>query len=626
MKLSNLHTKTNIVLTFAENFFVGDIPINEETKFYDHIVQEGDQTVFTFSDVGSRLPAESKYVGGISARVYVKKIDDKKFQIAGVLFNLRKAWVWDLNDPAQQQKPLGGKISKEREQLLKQYLAQKLKEGTLTAGRPEKIDNIFSYVKSKLGKPKSDAEVTPEAPVPSPEQQVSSDQPGFSPSMADQLSDTPSELDPSFRSKGSKESDPVQVEPYTARQRNYEQEFDDVASPAAKSDKAADIPTDDEPVDSVPDDEVPVDDMLDDETPADGEQPVDEPADPVAMPSMAGQDDDKPDESSLSDKVDSATQQPDEFDDVPGYQKAGITGSLSEARKELLQRISDGEPIQVNLKEVNEVYDNSPWGTRLDETSSKKIALAPMPADGVEWLKSIGYKPVVYLGIPLEKYYYSNRIIHNKIGFMSYGQISSPSHYSLVKDYRRGIRSEESYEQVDAHFPDLYSLQSYLHRTNRYTVPKPPEPEAPTPAPETRAPAPAPAPAPKPPVAKPPAAKPPVAKPKPAEPTAPEKPIKLDVESSDNKKQNFAEKAQNYITDLAKPDQAKLNNLIKDAKRQLDGSYQMPEPSGFANPSMKAVYMKGMKNINAWAKKNFGIEEDLVKHNAAEKRIKINFP
>ena len=61
------------------------------------------QTVFTFSDVGTRLPAESKYVGGISARVYVRKIADKKFQISGVLFNVRKAWVWDLNDPEQRQ-------------------------------------------------------------------------------------------------------------------------------------------------------------------------------------------------------------------------------------------------------------------------------------------------------------------------------------------------------------------------------------------------------------------------------------------------------------------------------------------------------------------------------------------
>jgi len=74
MKLSNLHSAIDIILTFSENLFVGDIPINEETKFYDHVVQEGDQTVFTFSDVGTRLPAESKFVGGISARVYVKKL------------------------------------------------------------------------------------------------------------------------------------------------------------------------------------------------------------------------------------------------------------------------------------------------------------------------------------------------------------------------------------------------------------------------------------------------------------------------------------------------------------------------------------------------------------------------
>ena len=119
-----------------------------------------------------------------------------------------------------------------------------------------------------------------------------------------------------------------------------------------------------------------------------------------------------------------------------------------------------------------------------------------------------------------------------------------------------------------------------------------------------------------------PAPKPPAPKP----PAAPEKPIQLDTESSDTKKQNFAEKAQNYITDLAKPDQAKLNNLIKKAAKQRDGSYQTPEPSDFANPSMKAVYLRGLKNINEWAKKNFGIEGDLMKYSPSEKRIKINFP
>jgi len=41
---------------------------------------------------------------------------------------------------------------------------------------------------------------------------------------------------------------------------------------------------------------------------------------------------------------------------------------------------------------------------------------------------------------------------------------------------------------------------------------------------------------------------------------------------------------------------------------------------------MKAVYLRGLKNINEWAKKNFGIEGDLMKYNPSEKRIKINFP
>jgi hypothetical protein len=416
MKLSKLRGLTGIVLTFAEDLFIGDIPINEETKFYDHIVQEGDQTVFTFSDVRSRLPALSKYVGGISARVYVKKISEKKFKISGVLFNLRKAWVWDVNDPAQQHKPLGGKISKEREQILKQYLAQKLKDGAydtrdcLTAGKPEHIHNVFSYIKGKLSE--ADSEVS-DTPVSSPEQQESPVKPGLSASMADQFSDIPSELDPSFRSKYSKESEPVRVEPYAAQQRKYEQEFDDVAGPINAPNVAQDQddlldkgeqPTADEPAA----DEPTADEIAASEPTI---EPADEIADPVDMPSMASQDDDiTPEQPELADKLQTALQEPPQLEpeqpkELSPQEFNNITLELMRAKREqnkekaeelnrtlLLHNIAktdrrQKEDIDRKQRQINSKEPIGPFISMEDDVLAKlrEAGFKDYESDGVIW-------------------------------------------------------------------------------------------------------------------------------------------------------------------------------------------------------------------------------------------------
>ena len=147
MKLSNLY---GIVLTFADDLFIGDIPINEETKYYGHMLRDGDQIIFTFSDVYVNIPAKpssqpehlAQYVGGVSARIYVKHLGGKKFKIAGVLFNLRNAYVWDYGSRTY--------VDKGDEQEFKRSLAKYLADGMLQANKPTKITNILSYIKDKL--------------------------------------------------------------------------------------------------------------------------------------------------------------------------------------------------------------------------------------------------------------------------------------------------------------------------------------------------------------------------------------------------------------------------------------------------------------------------------------------
>ena len=138
MKLSNL---SGVVLTFADDFYIGDIPINEDTRYYGHILQDGDQTIFTFSGVS----AETIYgdpINGVSARIYVKNLGGKKFKISGVLFNLRNAYVWDRSYRTY--------VDIENEDEVKRSLAQSLAGGTLKASRPKEITNDFSYIKEKL--------------------------------------------------------------------------------------------------------------------------------------------------------------------------------------------------------------------------------------------------------------------------------------------------------------------------------------------------------------------------------------------------------------------------------------------------------------------------------------------
>ena len=137
MKLSNLY---GIVLTFADDLFIGDIPINEETKYYGHILRDGDQIIFTFSDVSDNDLIT--HVHGVSARIYVKNLGEKRFKISGVLFNLRNAAVWDHGSNIY--------VDIKDEQQLKLRLAKSLANGTLQAGKPTKINNIFSYIKQKL--------------------------------------------------------------------------------------------------------------------------------------------------------------------------------------------------------------------------------------------------------------------------------------------------------------------------------------------------------------------------------------------------------------------------------------------------------------------------------------------
>ena len=137
MKLSNL---SGVVLTFADDFYIGDIPINEDTRYYGHILQDGDQTIFTFSGVSAQFLVN--YISGVSARIYVKNLGGKKFKISGVLFNLRNAYVWDRSYRTY--------VDIGDEQEVKRSLAQSLAGGTLKASRPKEITNVFSYIKGKL--------------------------------------------------------------------------------------------------------------------------------------------------------------------------------------------------------------------------------------------------------------------------------------------------------------------------------------------------------------------------------------------------------------------------------------------------------------------------------------------
>ena len=137
MKLSNL---SGVVLTFADDFYIGDIPINEDTRYYGHILQDGDQTIFTFSGVSAQLLVN--HISGVSARIYVKNLGGKKFKISGVLFNLRNAYVWDRSYRTYVD------IGDEKE--VKRSLAQSLAGGKLKASRPKEITNVFSYIKEKL--------------------------------------------------------------------------------------------------------------------------------------------------------------------------------------------------------------------------------------------------------------------------------------------------------------------------------------------------------------------------------------------------------------------------------------------------------------------------------------------
>ena len=137
MKLSNL---SGVVLTFADDFYIGDIPINEDTRYYGHILQDGDQTIFTFSGVSAQLLVT--HISGVSARIYVKNLGGKKFKISGVLFNLRNAAVWDYGSYTY--------VDIGDEQEVKRSLAKSLAGGTLKASRPKEITNVFSYIKEKL--------------------------------------------------------------------------------------------------------------------------------------------------------------------------------------------------------------------------------------------------------------------------------------------------------------------------------------------------------------------------------------------------------------------------------------------------------------------------------------------
>ena len=140
MKLSNLHSANDIILTISDNLFIGDIPINEETKYFGHMLRDGDQIIFTFSDVNVDILVQQ--VGGVSARIYVKHLGGKKFKIAGVLFNLRNAYVWDQGSYTY--------VDIEDEKGLKRSLAEYLAKGMLQANKPTKITNILSYIKMKL--------------------------------------------------------------------------------------------------------------------------------------------------------------------------------------------------------------------------------------------------------------------------------------------------------------------------------------------------------------------------------------------------------------------------------------------------------------------------------------------
>ena len=101
MKLSNLY---GIVLTFADDLFIGDIPINEETKYYGHMLRDGDQIIFTFSDVYVNIPAKpssqpehlAQYVGGVSARIYVKHLGGKKFKMSCSIYVMLMFGITDL--------------------------------------------------------------------------------------------------------------------------------------------------------------------------------------------------------------------------------------------------------------------------------------------------------------------------------------------------------------------------------------------------------------------------------------------------------------------------------------------------------------------------------------------------
>ena len=137
MKLSNL---SGVILTFADDFYIGDIPINEDTRYYGHILQDGDQTIFTFSGVSAQLLVT--HISGVSARIYVKNLGGKKFKISGVLFNLRNAAVWDYGSYTY--------VDIGDEQEVKRSLAKSLAGGTLKASRPKEITNVFSYIKEKL--------------------------------------------------------------------------------------------------------------------------------------------------------------------------------------------------------------------------------------------------------------------------------------------------------------------------------------------------------------------------------------------------------------------------------------------------------------------------------------------
>jgi hypothetical protein len=103
-------------------------------------LQDGDQTIFTFSGVSAQFLVN--YISGVSARIYVKNLGCKKFKISGVLFNLRNAAVWDYGSRTY--------VDIGDEQEVKRSLAQSLAGGTLKASRPKEIANVFSYIKEKL--------------------------------------------------------------------------------------------------------------------------------------------------------------------------------------------------------------------------------------------------------------------------------------------------------------------------------------------------------------------------------------------------------------------------------------------------------------------------------------------